>query len=71
MNATELIKLMNRSPFDPLEIHMNDGSVINVSESFSIATERTSPCFIVYTADKMDVVSYRNVAKVTTPVGVE
>ena len=70
-NATELIKLMNRSPFHPLEIHLNDGSSITVHEPFSIATARTSPCFIVYTAEKMDVVAYRNVTKVTTPVGVE
>lgn len=71
MNATELIKLMNRSPFHPLEIHLNDGSAITVNEPFEIATQRTSPCFIVYTADKMEVVSYRNVAKITTLAGVE
>lgn len=69
MNAAELIKLMNRDPFQPLEIHFNDGSIITVNEPFEIATQRTSPCFIVYTADKMDVVAYRNVTKVTTPVG--
>ena len=68
MNASELIELMNRSPFQPLEIHLNDGSIIIVNEPFEIATQRTSPRFIVYTTDKMDVVSYRNVAKVTTPV---
>ena len=69
MNATEMIKFMNRHPFHPLEIHLNDGSIIAVNEPFEIATQRTSPCFIVYSADKMDVVSYRNVAKVTTLVG--
>jgi hypothetical protein len=66
MNATGLIKLMNRQPFQPLEFHLDDGSVITAREPFEIATQRTSPCFIVYTADKMDVVAYRNVAKVTT-----
>jgi hypothetical protein len=69
MNATELIKLMNRSPFQPLEIHLNDGSIITVNEPFEIATQRTSPCFVAYTTDKMDVVAYRNVTKVTTPIG--
>ena len=71
MNATELIKLMNRTPFHPLQIHLNDGSIISVSEAFEIATQRTSPCFIVYGSEKMDVVSYRNVAKITTPVTAE
>ena len=71
MNATELIKLMNRSPFQALEIHLNDGSVITVHEPFEIATQRTSPCFVVYSADKMDVVSYRNVSKVTTAIPAE
>ena len=69
MNATELIKLMNRSPFQPLEIHLNDGSMITVNEPFEIATQRTSPCFIVYTADKTHYVAYQNVTKVTTLVG--
>ncbi|HLQ46982.1 MAG TPA: hypothetical protein VK137_19720 [Planctomycetaceae bacterium] len=68
MNATELIKLMNRTPFQPLEIYLNDGSVISVNEPFEIATQRTSPCFIVYGPERMDVVSYRNVAKITTPI---
>jgi hypothetical protein len=68
MNATELIKLMNRSPFQPLEIHLNDGSLVMVNEPFEVATQRTSPCFIVYSADRMDVIAYRNVAKITTPV---
>ena len=68
MDATEMIKLMNRTPFQPLEIHLNDGTVITVSESFEIATQRTSPCFIVYSRDKMDVIAYRNVTQVSTPV---
>jgi hypothetical protein len=71
MNATEMIKLMNRTPFQPLEIHLNDGSVITVTEPFEIATQRTSPCFIVYSGDKMDVVAYRNITRITTPVTAE
>ena len=68
MNATELIELMNRTPFQPLEIHLNDGSLVVVNELFEVATQRTSPCFIVYSADRMDVIAYRNVAKIKTPV---
>ena len=69
MNATELLKLMNRTPFQPLQIHLNDGSMVTVNEPFEVATQRTSPCFIVYSADKMDVVAYRNVTKIETPIG--
>jgi hypothetical protein len=68
MDATALIELMNRVPFQPLEIHLNDGSVIEVTEPFEIATQRTSPSFIVYAGDKMHFVSYRNVARVNTPL---
>lgn len=69
MNATELIQLMNRTPFRPLTIHLSDGSSLTVNEPFEIATQRTSPAFIVYSADKMEVVSYRNVTKIETPIG--
>ncbi len=71
MNATELIKLMNRVPFLPLEISLIDGSHMTVNEPFELATQRTSPCFVVYSGDRMDVVSYRNVSKITTPVATE
>ena len=71
MDADEMIKLANRIPFQPLEIHLNDGSVITVTEPFELATQRTSPCFIVYSRDKMDVIAYRNVTRITTPVPAE
>jgi hypothetical protein len=71
MDASEMIKLMNRVPFQPLEVHLNDGSVITVNEAFEIATQRTSPCFIVYSHDRMDVVAYRNVTRVSTAVPAE
>ena len=71
MDASEMIKLMNRVPFQPLEVHLYDGSVITVNEPFEIATQRTSPRFIVYSHDKMDVVAYRNVARVSTAVPAE
>jgi hypothetical protein len=71
MDASEMIKLMNRVPFQPLEVHLNNGSVITVNEPFEIATQRTSPCFIVYSHDRMDVVAYRNVAQVSTAVPAE
>ncbi|MGD9854590.1 MAG: hypothetical protein AB7U20_06515 [Planctomycetaceae bacterium] len=71
MNAAELIKLRDRTPFQPLEIHRNDGSAITVHEPFEIATQRTSPCFVVDSGDRMDVVAYRKVAKIITLVPAE
>jgi hypothetical protein len=68
MNATELLQLMNRTPFLPLEIHLNDGSAVTVHEPFEIAIQRTSPCFVVYTRDRMDLIAYRNVSKISVPV---
>ena len=68
MNATELINHMNRTPFQPLEIHLNDGSMITVREPFEIATQRKSPRFVMYAADRMAVIAYRDVAKITTLV---
>jgi len=71
MNANELIKLMNRVPFQPLEIHLNDGSVVTINEPFELATQRNSPCFIIYSGDRMEVVSYRNVTKIATPLATD
>jgi hypothetical protein len=68
MDANEMIRLRNRTPFQPLEIHLNDGSVVTVTEPFEIATQRTSPCFIVYSREKMDVIAYRNVTRITPPI---
>ncbi len=58
---------MNRTPFQPLEISLNDGSTVIANEPFEIATQRNSPCFIVDSGERMDVVSYRNVSQITTP----
>ncbi len=71
MNATGLIKLMNRVPFLPLEVSLNDGSAITVNEPFELAAQRTSPCFIVYSGDRIDVVSYRNVSKIKKRVAAD
>ena len=47
--------------------HLADGSVIHVNEPFEIATQRTGPCFIVCSGDRMDVIAYRNVTRISTP----
>jgi hypothetical protein len=71
VNATELISLMNRTTFQPLQIHLYDGSVVTVHDPFEIATQRTSPCFIVDSGQRMEVIAYRNVTKISIPVSAE
>jgi hypothetical protein len=67
MNATRIIELMNRSPFQPLEVHLNDGTSILVEHPYQIATKRNSPTCTIYDAeDRMHVVSYRNISEVIT-----
>ena len=70
MNATQMIELMNRSPFVPLEIHLSDGASIRVEEPFRIATSRSSPTCTIYEGeDRMRIVAFRNVTEViTSPV---
>jgi hypothetical protein len=69
MKATELLKLMNRNPFQPLEIHLNDGSVLTVHEPFEIAVQRTSPCFVVYPERAVSHTAHRAVAPAFMALG--
>ena len=67
MNATQMIGLMNRTPFEPLEIHLTDGSQIKVEEPWRMATAEKSPtCTIYDTDDHMRIVSFRNITEVVT-----
>ena len=67
MNATEMLKLMNRAPFETFEILMNDGNRLNVEHPYQISTERNSACCTVYdSTGEMHIVSYRNIARVIT-----
>lgn len=67
VTATEMLKLMNRSPFKPFDIYMNDGLKLTIDEPFKIATSRNSPCCTVYDDhDEMHIVSYRNITRVVT-----
>jgi hypothetical protein len=68
MTATRLIELMNRSPFEPLDIRLNDGTIITVEHPYQIATERNSATCTIYDdeEDKMHVVEFRNIAEVIT-----
>ena len=67
MTATEMLNLMNRSPFETIEIHMNDGQRLIVEDPFQIATARKSSCCTVYDDNgEMHIVSYRNITRVVT-----
>jgi hypothetical protein len=67
MNATQMLELMNRMPFQPLEIHLNNGSVIHVTEPFAIRAVRHSPTCIVFDDEGIArFVAYRNMAEVVT-----
>jgi hypothetical protein len=67
MTANQMIELMNRIPFDPLEIHLADGTSIRVEHPYQIATRPNSPSCIIYTDDeRMRVVAYRNITEVIT-----
>lgn len=67
MNATRMIELMNRTPFEPLEIHLSDGTQLTVDQPYQIATRPNSPTCIVYDADeRTHFVAYRNITEVIT-----
>ncbi len=67
MNATQIIELMNRAPFVPLEIHLSDGAQILVAHPYQISTSRNSPSCTIYDADdRMRIVAFRNITEVMT-----
>jgi len=67
MNATEMIRLMNRIPFEAFEIHLSDGTCIHVEQPYHIATRIDRPTFIIYDDEgRMRIVAYRNVTEVIT-----
>jgi hypothetical protein len=67
MNATQMLELMNRSPFQPLGIHLNNGTVIHVEEPFGIRATRHSPTCIVFDNEGIArFIAYRNIAEVIT-----
>ena len=67
MNATQMLSLMNRRPFQPFEIHLSDGAQIRVEQPYQIAGKPNSPaCFVLGDNDEMHFVSYRNITEVLT-----
>jgi len=72
VNANQLIELMNRTPFEPLEIHLSDGAKIRIEQPYHVATRRNSPnCWIYEDQERMRIVAYRNITEVITAAAQE
>lgn len=68
MTAVQMIELMNRTPFEPFEIHLTDGARIKVEHPYEIATSPKSRACSIYDDDEgiMRIVAYRNITQVVT-----
>jgi hypothetical protein len=67
MNATEMLKVMNRSPFEPFEIHLSDGASNRVEHPWEVATSPHSPVCAVFDEEHgMRIVAYRNITEIIT-----
>jgi hypothetical protein len=67
MTSNRLLELMNRMPFQPLEIHLSDGAAIRVEQPFEISTEPNSPTLVIHGSNnQMRIVSLRNITEVIT-----
>jgi hypothetical protein len=68
MTAQQMITLMNRTPFEPFEIHLTDGVHIRVEHPYEIATAPKSRTCSVYDDDGgiMRIIAYRNITQVVT-----
>jgi hypothetical protein len=67
MNATQMLELLNHSPFQPLENRLNKGAVIHVDQPFAIRAVRNSSTCIVFDDEGIArFVAYRNMAEVVT-----
>jgi hypothetical protein len=70
MNATQMLEIMNRTPFEPFILHLNNGTVIHVEQPFSIAARPNSSTCIVFDDDGIArFVAYRNIAEVVRRIG--
>jgi hypothetical protein len=69
MNASQMVELMNRSPFAPLEIRLNNGTAIHVEQPFDIAARPNSSDCLIFEEDRWRFVAYRNITEVVTSPG--
>jgi hypothetical protein len=66
MTAIDTIRLMNRTPFEPFEIRLTDGTRIRVEHPYEIATNPKGRACVICTEDDMRIVSYRNITEIVT-----
>ena len=72
MTATQMIELRNRMPFEPIEIHLTDGTRIRVEQPYYIATRpKSSTCAICLDDELVRFVAYRNITEVITTATAE
>lgn len=67
MNARQVIELLNRNPFEPLEIHLTNGTVIEVEYPYRIATAPDSSVCTIHgevESEPVRFVAFRNIAEV-------
>lgn len=70
MTAKKLIELIVRTPFQPLEIRLADGTRIQVDHPWQLATAANSPTCVYYgDDDAMRIVSLRNITEIVTSTG--
>ncbi len=70
MNAVKMIELLNRHPFEPLEMHLSNGTVIVIEHPYLIATAPGSSQCIIHgevESEPTRYVSYRNIVEVKCP----
>lgn len=68
MNASQMIELVNKQPFEPLDVHLSEGEVLRVESTHLIATGRNLPTFILYSDEDESAryVAYRNITQIKT-----
>ena len=66
MNASQLVELMNRTPFAPIEVHLTNGTAIRVEQPYDIAARPNSSDCLIFEGDRWRFIAYRNIAEVIT-----
>jgi hypothetical protein len=62
-----MIELMNRTPFEPFEIHLSDGTIIRVDHPYEIATHPKGRSCVIYDEnERTRIIAYRNITEVIT-----
>jgi hypothetical protein len=66
MDAAQMREIMNRTPFQPFEIHLSDGASLRVDNPYDIAVRPESADCLVFEENRWRFVAYRNITEVIT-----